>query len=252
MNELLTFAREIAESAGKITLQYFQKDILTEHKADGSPVTIADRETEQWIRAEISRHYPTHGIIGEEGGEKHSTAEYTWVIDPIDGTKSFVTGIPFYTVLIALLKDDKPILGVIHAPAMQQTVWAAEGTGTFCNGQRVQVRTERNMTEALFLTTDPAVLFQQHAQFTQRIFQSVGLCRTWADAYGYLLLATGKADIVIDPLMELWDVAALIPIVREAGGIITDVQGNASPITSNAIACSGPLLHERILSMLYT
>lgn len=248
LRELLTFAVEIAEEAGEHTLRYFRQGVAVERKQDESPVTVADRETERLLRARISTRYADHRIVGEEYGTTESSSPWTWIIDPIDGTKSFIHGIPLYTVLIALTRNGKPLLGVIHNPVLEETVAAASGLGSTLNGHPCSVRSGVPLSDAWIQVTDPADLFRRRPEFSSRLFQAAGSVRTWADAYGYLLVATGRADGMVDPVMNLWDVAPLVPILTEAGGLITDFTGGDAASGESAIAGT-PEIQQRLLEL---
>ena len=245
----IDFARDTAIRAGGVTLDYFRKGIRVENKSDMSPVTVADRETEQFIRREIQKKFPGHGIIGEEFGVDDSGSPFRWIIDPIDGTKSFIRGIPLYTVLIALEYEGEPVIGVIHNPFMNETVWAASGTGCFFNGTRCRVGEKENIGDALVLVTDCAHCAKNHPGFFSRLMQISGQCRTWGDAYGYLMVATGRADAMIDPVLKIWDVAPLRPIITEAGGAFTDIHGSAAVYPESAVAAN-KAIHDSIINLM--
>ena len=247
--EYLDFAKQTAVEAGNHTLRYFRKEFEVHRKEDNSPVTIADRETETIITDAIRKSYPEHGILGEEHGSVESDSPFQWVIDPIDGTKSFVRGIPLYTVLIALLYRGKPCLGVIHNPPLVETVYAASGTGCFFNDSQCRVSKTDKLADAWVQITDPTDLIRRFPDFGGRTLQEAGFCRTWADGYGYLLVATGRADVMIDPIMAVWDIAPLKVIITEAGGTLTDFSGESNGLGENAIASNG-ILHDEILKLL--
>jgi histidinol-phosphatase len=228
LRSMLDFAHEIAATAGKITLSYFQSGIAVDHKADESPVTIADREAEAYLRAAIGARYPDHAILGEEEGlSGAANAEYRWVLDPIDGTRSFIRGVPLYGVMVGLLHRNEPVLGVVDVPALGEIVYAARGEGCWWNGQPCRVSTIARLRESLVVGT-VAFGYEQYgkAEAFERIIAAAGMFRTWGDCYGYLLVATGRAEVALDPVMNVWDAAALLPILEEAGGSYTDWQGN--------------------------
>lgn len=249
INTLLEFTKDLTEAAGRITLNYFNKDIDIELKKDKSPVTIADKETELYIRKSIKKKYPDHGIVGEEFGVEKPDAQYKWIIDPIDGTKAFIHGIPLYTVLIALLKNDKPYIGAIHNPPLNETIYAGIGTGCYFNGSKCQVSTQNNLKDARVQVTDYAEFAKLYPTFINRLINNTAMCRTWGDAYGYLLVATGRSDVMLDPILNIWDVAPLHPIITEAGGTFTDLNGNNNALGNNALASNG-LLHEQVLKLI--
>jgi len=252
----LDLARRIAAEAGRLTLRYFQRaDLAVDLKADHSPVTVADREAEQLLRRQIGEAFPADAILGEEFGEQPGTSGYQWVLDPIDGTKSFVHGVPLYGTLVGIQQDDQPVIGVICIPALNETVYAARGQGAwYVRGSAApvaaHVSTVGKLEEALYLTTDPksfALRKSDYGRAAHASLQSAArLARTWGDCYGYLLVAVGRADVMVDPLMNVWDAAAVAPIIEEAGGRFTDFQGRATISGGDAVA-SNRLLHEAVL-----
>lgn len=252
LNDLLELAVDLAEKAGEITLKYFRGSFAVDRKADGSPVTVADREAEAYIRETIESRFPNDGILGEEFGETRPQARRRWIVDPIDGTFSFVHGVPLYGVLIGVEVAEESVVGVIHLPALDETVAAARGEGCYRGGQPVRVSDRREIRRAVWLTTgmtsdtDSAVTLA-----LGRVAAAAGPGRTWGDCYGYALVATGRADIMIDPQMEIWDCAPLLPIVEEAGGRFSDWQGRRTIRGGNAVATNGRL-HEEVLSLLKT
>ena len=248
--ELLEIASGFAEEAGRITLNYFQGRFDVDTKSDASFVTTADREAEAFIRGAIESRFPGDGIIGEEFGELLPQARRRWIIDPIDGTFAFVHGVPFYGVLIGVEEDGEPILGVIHVPPLGETTAAARGEGCYWRGQKAQVSRTARLGDALVSTTemnltgDPA-----RAAALNRILPQTGPARTWGDCYGYVLVATGRADVMIDPAMHVWDCAALLPVIEEAGGRFTDWRGQRTIRGGDAVATNG-LLHAEVLALL--
>jgi histidinol-phosphatase len=249
VSEYMEFAAELSVTAGQHTLRYFRQKLEVMRKEDDSPVTIADQETEGLIVDTIRTRYPSHGIIGEEHGSVESDSPFKWVIDPIDGTKSFIRGIPLYTVLIALLYEDRPCVGVIHNPPLGETVYAGVGAGCFLNGAPSRVSTTDKLADAWVQTTDPSDLCRRHPEFGPRVLAQAGFCRTWADGYGYLLVATGRADVMIDPIVAVWDVAPMKVIITEAGGAFTDFAGDTSGLGESVIASNG-LIHREISALL--
>lgn len=248
--ELLEFATSLAERAGEITLKYYRTNLAVENKADQSPVTIADRESETFLRAEIEKRYPDDGLVGEEFGVKEGRSGRRWIFDPIDGTKTFIRGVPLYGTMLAVEIDGEARIGVICYPATGETLAAAIGHGCFYNGERCSVSRTSDLEKATGLTTDLAH-FNQYlgAGALSRYIGKLGLIRTWGDCYGYLLLATGRADVMVDPIMNPWDVAATLPIVKEAGGMISDLSGACSVDISPVVATNG-LLHEQVIQLL--
>lgn len=245
------FIHELARASGDFTRPLFGRlDLPVEFKSDQSPVTHADRGAEELLRRMISQKFPAHGIIGEEFGTENPGAEFVWVLDPVDGTKSFVTGVPLWGTLIALLHQGQPVLGCIHQPVLQQLM-IGDGRVTTLNGTPVRCRPTTRLADATLLTCDwlsPAQ-YQNAAAF-DRLAKSAKLCRTWGDCYGYLLLAGGWADVVVDPIMNPWDIAALVPVIRGAGGVITDWKGGAAYPAESTVAAATPELHAATLAAL--
>jgi len=250
MQDFHKFFHELLDLSREIIFPYYEdSELSVETKADDTPVTLADRETERVLREKINEAFPSHGIIGEEFGTENGDAEFVWVLDPIDGTKSFVAGVPLFGTLVALLKEGQPILGAIDQPVLDQRV-IGDGTVTRFNGKPVQIRKPSSLEQATLLTTDPLEPAQLHnAAGWAALTSTVRLYRTWGDCYGYLLLAAGKADIMVDPIVEKWDLLSLIPIIRGAGGQITDWHGG-NPVTGNSIVAAHPDLHGEIMDLL--
>ncbi len=244
------FAVGIAREAGAITLQYFKGSFAAERKADNSFVTIADREAERFLRRQIDHTFPDDAILGEEELEKPGTSGRRWILDPIDGTYSFVHGVPLYAVLIGLEVDAEPLLGVVNLPALNETVYAAQGLGCFHNDEPARVSSTALLDEALLLSTDFGTCEQfGFGQAADALQQRVQARRTWGDAYGHVLVATGRADIMLDPVMNIWDCAALLPIIEEAGGTFTDWHGERTIAGGNAISTNGKLF-EPVMNLI--
>ncbi len=245
------FLLELARESGAFIAPLFrQPGLAVESKSDASPVTVADRGAEELMRHRIAQKFPTHGIIGEEFGRERADAEFVWVLDPIDGTKSFVSGVPLWGTLIALLHQGQPVLGCIHQPILGQLV-VGDGQTTELNGRPVRCRSTQRLEDATLVTSDPLnpAKYQNGACY-DALQQRAKLVRTWGDCYGYLLVATGWADISVDPIMNPWDIAALIPVIRGAGGVITDWHGGAAYPAESTIACATPALHAAVLATL--
>lgn len=245
LNELLEFSVALARGAGEITLKYFRKQPETTTKSDGSYVTIADREAEAYLRRQIAERFPDDGVLGEEEGERAGRSGRRWILDPIDGTFAFVHGVPFYGVLIALEIDGEPSVGVVNIPALNEVVAAAKGCGCFLNGEPARVSTTASLAESLLLATDfkgcARYGFGRAAELLQARAKT---SRTWGDCYGYVLVATGRAEVMFDPVMNLWDCAPLLPIMEEAGGTFTDWRGERTVNGGNSIATNGLLFDE--------
>ena len=247
--ELVALAHSLADAARPIAARYFRTPIKVDDKSDASPVTIADREAETAMRDLLTKHVPQHGVFGEEHGAVRTDAEYVWVLDPIDGTKAFITGVPLWGTLIALLHNGQPVLGAIHQPVLRQLM-IGDGKVTTLNGAAVRVRPCATIEAATFLTSDPLnPAHYQNGTAYAALTARARLVRTWGDCYGYLLLASGRADVMCDPIMNPWDIAALVPIVRGAGGVITDWQGG-DPISGRSIVAAVPGLHAQVITAL--
>ena len=249
---LLEFAVETATKAGELTLKWFDKPVEVLSKGDASPVTVADREAEKLMRKMISERFPEHGIIGEEFGVERENARVKWILDPIDGTVSFIHGIPLYTNLIGVTVDDVPVVGVINAPCMGKLVKAADGLGAWMNDTACSVRDCGSLAGASFMTSD-VQNFEKHGfgEPLSRMLAQVRVHRTWGDAYGYIMVASGMADIMMDPVLNVWDAAAILPVMKEAGGSFTDLKGNARIDGGNGFACH-PSLKNEILELFKT
>lgn len=261
IRDRLDLALEIAREAGDVTLQHFRSPSLAvERKSDNSPVTVADRAAETLLRQRISDQFPDDAIVGEEFGERPGSSGYVWVLDPIDGTKSFIHGIPLYTTLIGVLhtaggtlQEGSTQIGVIRAPALDEVIYAHRGGGTWhqqADGEprRVEMPSGGILADALLLTSEVGSFRKRRSGQGMQVYltldEQVRLARTWGDAYGYLMVATGRAQVMIDPELSLWDAAALQPVIEEAGGIFCDWQGEATVHHGEAIACSSALLEE--------
>lgn len=242
LDHLLEFAVDLAWRAGRATLSHFQTGHSVEWKPDASPVTIADRDAERLLRQRIESAFPDDGIIGEEFGTVRENAGRRWILDPIDGTRSFIHGVPLYGTLIAVEIGGEPVVGVIHMPALDETVAAASGLGCWWNGRRAQVSTTASMSRALVVTSDVSMFRATgRADAWVRLSDAAATARTWGDCYGYALVATGRAEAMIDGGLSIWDAAAVAPIVREAGGVVTDFDGRNRHDSGNLVATNAAL-----------
>lgn len=245
LREVLEFAVAVAEHAGRSTLDHFGPGVTVERKADGTPVTVADRESERRVREAVADRFPGDAVVGEEfGGDAEGGRR--WIVDPIDGTKSFIHGVPLYGVLLALEVDGEPVLGVLHFPALRETVAAARGLGCWWNGKRAQVSGVDRLERALVLTTGDgatgeAAEVEERLAAWERLRAAADVARTWGDAYGYALVATGRAEAMVDPAVRVWDVAAVRPVIEEAGGVFTDWTGRPDHTAGHAIATNAAL-----------
>lgn len=252
----LDFAVAIAREAGRSTLAHFRSPGLrAETKADGSPVTAADRAAERTLRERIRTRHPDDGILGEEDGETRGSSGRTWILDPIDGTVAFVRGVPLFGTLVGLEERGEPVLGVIFHAALDEIVYGAQGLGAFWRvgsapAREARVSTTRDLSGALLVTTEvrgfhAAGLASAHG----RLVRATGFDRGYSDCYAFTLLATGRCDLVVEPRMSVWDNAALLPILEEAGGRFTDFAGARSIRGGNALGSNG-WLHEAALSLI--
>ncbi len=245
VDEILAFALRAVDTAGQITLNYFQRGAVVDYKADESPVTIADREAELSIRNSIRHQFPDHGILGEEHGTEGDQSR-RWVIDPIDGTKSFVCGVPLYSVLLSYEEDGVPVVGVSHFPALGETVYAVKNGGAFWNGTQCHVSTKTDLKTATISTGSHKSL-DTYGRLAG-IISLAHRCqatRTWSDAYGHCLVATGRIEAMVDPVVSYHDLSAVSLIVKEAGGKFTNFSGEPG-IFKEAISSNG-LLHDEIV-----
>jgi histidinol phosphatase-like enzyme (inositol monophosphatase family) len=251
----LSLAVEISRQAGQLTLDYFQDLTLTvEQKEDQSPVTRADREAEVLLREAIQGAFPDDAILGEELDDRPGSSDFRWILDPIDGTKSFISGVPLYTTLVGVVYQQRPVIGVISAPALGELVHAAEGQGAWFEqtGQppcRAEVRGTDSLEKACFVTTQVDSFAVREATDAYRQLEAVAaITRTWGDGYGYMLVATGRADVMVDPVMNLWDAAAVALVIEEAGGVFCDWQGQRTIEHGEGLATS-PQLLEQVLQI---
>ncbi|NJD69484.1 MAG: histidinol-phosphatase [Candidatus Methylomirabilota bacterium] len=245
LQRLLDFAVGAATQAGEIIMTYFQTALTPERKPDRTFVTAADRQAEERLRTLIRQTYPDHGVLGEEFGEQRGDSNRIWIIDPLDGTASFLHGVPLFGVLLGLEVDGEVVLGVANFPALNEIVYAARGMGCFWNGRRASVSGLDDLKEALLVYTDGAG-FEPHGREPafRHLITATGMYRSWGDCYGHILVATGRAEVMLDPVMSIWDCAALLPILREAGGTFTDWKGRPTIRGGNAISTNGRLFDQ--------
>lgn len=229
-------AAEVARLAGSTALRSWRSDLAVEEKGDGSPVTRADREAEQRARDWIQERFPADGMLGEEYGEETGTSGRRWILDPIDGTKSFVRGVPLWGTLVAVAEGEHVLAGAMSFPALGEQIAAAPGEGCWHNGTRAHVSAIHRLPAATVLATGIDGL--------QALAAHAGLARTWGDCYGYLLVATGRAEVMVDLRMGDWDSACLLPIIEEAGGVFTDLAGRRTAFGGSAVATNAALAVE--------
>ena len=253
----LNFAKQLSYRAGRITLSHYNKGIQHDLKHDESPVTAADRATEEFIRGEIEKTYPTHSIVGEEYGESPSPLRpssagrgdggegsnpFRWIVDPIDGTKSFLKGVPFYSVLIALEVEGVSRVGAVCFPALDEILYGADGLGAWWNGKRARVSEISNFKEAVFCYTSwSGFLTRNRLDVLENLHKKCFFGRGWGDAYGYHMVATGRAEIMLDPSIQIWDVAPFAAILREAGGYFGSWQGEEGHTYGEGVAINAAL-----------
>jgi inositol-phosphate phosphatase/L-galactose 1-phosphate phosphatase/histidinol-phosphatase len=241
----LALAEALADAARAVITGYFRQKLAVDDKSDRSPVTVADREAEAAMRRLIEARFPDHGILGEEHGSVRAEAEHLWVLDPIDGTKSFISGIPLFGTLIALLHRGQPVLGVIDQPILGERWLGAAGRPTTLNGAPVQTRSCPSLAAATLFSTAPDSMFASfEAEGFARLRRAVKLVRTGADCYAYAQLATGFIDLVVEGQLKPYDYCALVPVIEGAGGVITDWQGVPLGLASDGkvLACGDPTL----------
>jgi len=251
IQDRLNHARAAALEAGRLILPYYQSSgLAVDRKRDSSPVTIADRKAEELLRAGIAREFPQDGILGEEFGEQPGTSGFRWILDPLDGTKSFIHGVPLFGTLVGVELNGTCVAGVCHFPALGETAWGAKGSGAWWQSaagdpKPATVSKVAKFSEALFCFTTVqgfARIGRQDA--FEKLVADAGLARGWGDCYGHILVATGRAEVMVDPLMNVWDAAALIPIIEEAGGHFIDWNGVASANSGNGISVNAALRDE--------
>lgn len=257
----LDAARSAVHLAAAETLRWFDTpDLTIEEKADRSPVTAADRAAESILRRELLGRFPDDAFLGEETGATPGTSGYEWVVDPIDGTKSFIRGVPLYATLVGCRHGRDGVLGIIAIPALDEMVWAVTGGGAWhvrrgAAPVPARVSSRAGLDESLLCTSD-FTSFDDHAhghtagaRARANVEGACRICRTWGDGYGYLLVATGRAEVMVDPLMNRWDAAAVETVVVEAGGRFTDWAGGSRIDSGDGLATNG-LVHDAVLRLL--
>ncbi|MGL4944530.1 MAG: inositol monophosphatase family protein [Thermoguttaceae bacterium] len=259
LSKRLKAARALAEAAGKMTLRWFgAKSLAVESKSDASPVTIADRSAERWLREQIADKFPNDSIVGEEFPAVNRTGAWRWILDPIDGTKSFIHNVPLYSTLVGLQRDGVSQIGVVALPALDVMLWGTVGSGAWTTSprsktpKRATVSETRTLRDSLFLTSEVATFDKiSRRDVYEKLESRCRLTRTWGDAYGYYLVATGQAEVMVDPLMNIWDAAPLLVILEEAGGRFTDWRGHPVIDGGNGIGSNG-LVHNAVKRIVKT
>lgn len=244
LDGLLDPVADLARLTGDVALRHYRSNLTVESKADGSPVTAADRAAETAARAWIRQRFAADGILGEELGEEQPGARRRWLIDPIDGTKTFVRGVPLWGTLVALCEGDRVLAGAAYFPAVAELLVAAPGAGCWWNGSRCMVSEIAALDRATVLTTDERMPGRAERRAGwERVATRAALSRSWGDCYGYLLVATGRAELMCDAVLSPWDGAALHPIIGEAGGSFTDWSGRDTAFGGSAVATNRALAH---------
>jgi inositol-phosphate phosphatase/L-galactose 1-phosphate phosphatase/histidinol-phosphatase len=248
----IQLAHALADAAGAVIRPYFRQAVAVIDKEDASPVTIADREAEAAMRRLIAERFPEHGIIGEEYGSDRADAEFVWVLDPIDGTKSFISGVPLFGTLIALLHQGRPVLGIINQPISGERWLGVEGSPTLWNGVEISTRFCAGADAATVFTTSPDMFQGADAESFARVRAAAKLVRYSGDCYAYGLCALGFVDAVVEAQLKPYDYCALVPIIAGAGGIITDWRGQRPGLESDGriLACGDYGLHAQLLELL--
>lgn len=226
-DQALSFMRP----AKREVLKWFRNEYETDLKPDSSPVTIADRNAEEIIRKKLTKHFPEHGIIGEEFGNRNADAEWVWTIDPVDGTRSFIRGLPLFASMIALLHKGDPVLGVIELPALGETAWAVKRKGAFLNGKPIKVSKKKKL-QGSFIAVADRYCFRQQKQTSllNKLNKEAAIVRTYPDAFGHLMAIRGAVDVMVDPLAKIWDYAPCKILAQEAGGKFANFSGNRASI----------------------
>jgi len=248
----LALAKRLADTSGAIIRRHFRRRIVVDEKADRTPVTIADRAAEAAMRRLIAARFPDHGVLGEEYGRRNTEADYVWVLDPIDGTKSFISGVPLFGTLIALTYCGKPVLGVIDQPILRERWIGATGRRTTLNGKPIKTRPCRRLAAATLYATAPDMFPRREAAAFARLKRRVKLARFGADCYAYALLASGFIDLVVEADLKPYDFCALAPVIEGAGGAISDWKGKKLDLRSDGrvVAAGSKALARQALTIL--
>lgn len=257
--EIIDFANYLADLSGPIAKKYFRFANGEIAKEDDSPVTLADREIEKTIRAAIEKKFPEHGIIGEEFGNKNIEADFVWILDPIDGTSSFIIGRPIFGTLIALTYKKKSLLGIMNQPVTSERWIGIAQQGSWFNGKKISTRNCQKISDAVMCSSSSFYFQNGDEEILKRIssatkYQKIGGIIYGGDCYSYASLASGFVDVVIDPGLKVYDYAALQPIIEMAGGVVTDWNGNDLGLKSGVklLASANPELHSQMLKLIYT
>jgi histidinol-phosphatase len=237
---LLEAVEAVARAAGDVAMRSFGKDVAVRTKADGSLVSDADVAAERRAREWIGARFPNDAILGEEMGATGAGAR-RWILDPIDGTSSYLRGVPLWGTLVAIAEGERVLAGAVYCPAVGEITCAAPGQGCWWNGSRARVSTVSDVADALVLASAAHFTDEGRDAAWRRLAAAARMSRTWGDCYGYLMVATGRADVMLDPALSAWDSAALFPVVTEAGGVFTDWSGRPTGFGGSAIATNAAL-----------
>lgn len=243
-------AAGIAERGSQIALSFFRRALLIEMKENLTPVTNADKKTEEAIRGELERSFPQHDILGEEFGERIRGSQYVWTVDPIDGTRSFMRGIPLFGTLVALIDKGEPVVGIMVLPALGETYIAAKGMGTYCNGVKLNVSSTRTL-EAAFVSCGDVSCFDAigKSAYQGALMKRADVCRSYTDCFAHAMVMRGALDAMIDPVVNIWDVAPLAILIQEAGGHYFTFEGEKTHTGTSFISASTPELKKELLSL---
>ncbi|MGI9607442.1 MAG: inositol monophosphatase family protein [Acidimicrobiales bacterium] len=247
---LVSMAVELATAAGGLTRKWFDRGVVEfDTKGDGTPVTEADKAAERYLREQIALAFPTDAVVGEEEDDRSGTSGRTWIIDPIDGTKSFTHGVPLYGTLLAVRDEHGPAVGVIVMPALDEVVAAGRGLGCTHNGRETQVNEMSEFDKSYMMTS--GFEFWPNVEHRDRVLNSPLVLRTWGDAYGYVLLATGRCEAMVDPGgVNVWDIAPMEVIIPEAGGMVSNERGEAWEPGDSFVASNGKI-HQSVLDEIF-
>jgi myo-inositol-1(or 4)-monophosphatase len=257
VSTMLDVAVELAEAAAPIALRYFRAPLDVQNKLSGNafdPVTRADREVEAFIRDELTRRFPGHGIVGEEHGSVSGSGDWEWVIDPIDGTRSFISGSPAWGTLIGLMHRQRPVAGVVHVPYLRETFYGGpDGAWMRRDGERRALRTRgtESVADAILYCTHPATLAGDGVRRAfDRVAARCRMLRYGGDCYSYCMLAHGQLDLIVEGSLQPYDIIPIIPILAAAGGVITDVHGGNAQHGGMIVAAANATLHERAMQLI--
>jgi len=239
---LMEAALEVARLSSLVALRYFKQDLRVEVKRDGSPVTLADRAVEQFAREWIHARFPADGVLGEEFGDTPGASGRRWLLDPIDGTKSFIRGVPLWGTCVAVCADEEVVAGAAAFPAVEEFIVAAPAHGCWHNDSQCRVSSTDSLEAATVLVTDDRNFPSSECRAGwDALSRRAAVSRSWGDCYGYLLVATGRADVMVDPVLHPWDAPMFLPVVEEAGGVFTSWNGTRDAFAADVIATNRAL-----------